>query len=234
MSRLCRYFIPELFCTLTEPARIVSPPSPGTTRKRLRYEKLLKFLNRRRNRIIFRRFRHPIPSQFPKDDCFNSGDPQLSEPFCRQAAISAVCLARESGLVIHKSKGISFIPSAVSSASRIPFSFNGISVCPCIFPSTFHDVSPCLIKYKTQCADNPLCLYGLSVLLRILTRESAPISRSAFCCLQEKRLELSWYCYRTDLNRTRLPIPPLLHLSFSVQHCISVVSLLTKDILSQL
>ena len=40
---------------------------------------------------------------------------------------------------------------------------------------------------------------------------------------QEKRLELSWYCYHTDLNRTRLPIPPFLHLSFSVQHCISVV-----------
>ena len=29
---------------------------------------------------------------------------------------------------------------------------------------------------------------------------------------QEKRLELSWYCYHTDLNRARLPIPPLLHL----------------------
>ncbi len=30
--------------------------------------------------------------------------------------------------------------------------------------------------------------------------------------MQEKRLELSWYCYHTDLNRTRLPIPPFLHL----------------------
>ena len=29
--------------------------------------------------------------------------------------------------------------------------------------------------------------------------------------VQEKRLELSWYCYHTDLNRTRLPIPPFLH-----------------------
>ena len=29
--------------------------------------------------------------------------------------------------------------------------------------------------------------------------------------MQEKRLELSWYCYHTDLNRTRLPIPPFLH-----------------------
>ena len=29
--------------------------------------------------------------------------------------------------------------------------------------------------------------------------------------VQEKRLELSWYCYHTDLNRARLPIPPFLH-----------------------
>ena len=29
--------------------------------------------------------------------------------------------------------------------------------------------------------------------------------------MQEKRLELSWYCYHTDLNRARLPIPPFLH-----------------------
>ena len=28
--------------------------------------------------------------------------------------------------------------------------------------------------------------------------------------VQEKRLELSWYCYHTDLNRARLPIPPFL------------------------
>ena len=30
--------------------------------------------------------------------------------------------------------------------------------------------------------------------------------------VQEKRLELSGYCYHTDLNRTRLQIPPFLHL----------------------
>ena len=29
--------------------------------------------------------------------------------------------------------------------------------------------------------------------------------------MQKKRLELSRYCYHTDLNRARLPIPPLLH-----------------------
>ena len=38
--------------------------------------------------------------------------------------------------------------------------------------------------------------------------------------MQEKGLEPSWYCYHTDLNRARLPIPPFLHasdiLSFSV------------------
>ena len=37
--------------------------------------------------------------------------------------------------------------------------------------------------------------------------------------MQEKGLEPSWYCYHTDLNRARLPIPPFLHakviLSFS-------------------
>ena len=32
-----------------------------------------------------------------------------------------------------------------------------------------------------------------------------------YIIVQEKRLELSWYCYHTDLNRTRLPIPPFLH-----------------------
>ena len=34
------------------------------------------------------------------------------------------------------------------------------------------------------------------------------LSMSAFFKVQEKRLELSWYCYHTDLNRARLPIPP--------------------------
>ena len=29
--------------------------------------------------------------------------------------------------------------------------------------------------------------------------------------MQEKGLEPSWYCYHTDLNRARLPIPPFLH-----------------------
>ena len=28
--------------------------------------------------------------------------------------------------------------------------------------------------------------------------------------MQEKGLEPSWYCYHTDLNRARLPIPPFL------------------------
>ena len=30
--------------------------------------------------------------------------------------------------------------------------------------------------------------------------------------MQKKGLEPSRYCYHTDLNRARLPIPPLLHL----------------------
>ncbi len=29
--------------------------------------------------------------------------------------------------------------------------------------------------------------------------------------MQEKGLEPSWYCYHTDLNRARLPIPPFSH-----------------------
>ncbi len=28
--------------------------------------------------------------------------------------------------------------------------------------------------------------------------------------VQKKGLEPSWYCYHTDLNRARLPIPPFL------------------------
>ena len=39
-----------------------------------------------------------------------------------------------------------------------------------------------------------------------------PVFRSLYS-MQEKRLELSWYCYHTDLNRARLPIPPFLHAS---------------------
>ena len=35
-----------------------------------------------------------------------------------------------------------------------------------------------------------------------------------FIFVQEEGLEPSWYCYHTDLNRARLPIPPLLHLPF--------------------
>ena len=48
--------------------------------------------------------------------------------------------------------------------------------------------------------------------------------------VQEKRLELSWYCYHTDLNRTRLPIPPFLHLLTAAfeNHALS-----TKNMLSQ-
>ncbi len=40
------------------------------------------------------------------------------------------------------------------------------------------------------------------------TEKEAPFLR--LLSMQEKRLELSWYCYHTDLNRARLPIPPFL------------------------
>ncbi len=38
--------------------------------------------------------------------------------------------------------------------------------------------------------------------------KSPSITRRAF--VQRKGLEPSWYCYHTDLNRARLPIPPSL------------------------
>ncbi len=38
--------------------------------------------------------------------------------------------------------------------------------------------------------------------------KSSSITRRAF--VQRKGLEPSWYCYHTDLNRARLPIPPSL------------------------
>lgn len=41
------------------------------------------------------------------------------------------------------------------------------------------------------------------------TKKKTPPKR-CLKCVQEKRLELSWYCYHTDLNRARLPIPPFL------------------------
>ena len=43
--------------------------------------------------------------------------------------------------------------------------------------------------------------------------------------VQEEGLEPSWYCYHTDLNRARLPIPPLLHF-FSAALFISLSDML--------
>ena len=34
--------------------------------------------------------------------------------------------------------------------------------------------------------------------------------------MQKEGLEPSWYHYHTDLNRARLPIPPLLHLCVAI------------------
>ena len=50
--------------------------------------------------------------------------------------------------------------------------------------------------------DVPDCLYVIKKELYRLVK--------FFLVMQEKRLELSWYCYHTDLNRARLPIPPFL------------------------
>ena len=36
--------------------------------------------------------------------------------------------------------------------------------------------------------------------------------------VQKKGLEPSWYCYHTDLNRARLPIPPFLQTSIFIPH----------------
>ena len=60
-------------------------------------------------------------------------------------------------------------------------------------------------------------------ILKIRSRPRLEPGSDYHYLVQEKRLELSWYCYHTDLNRTRLPIPPFLHLSFRVQHYVSVV-----------
>ena len=40
----------------------------------------------------------------------------------------------------------------------------------------------------------------------------SPSGNRPFFIMQEEGLEPSWYCYHTDLNRARLPIPPLLHM----------------------
>ena len=42
----------------------------------------------------------------------------------------------------------------------------------------------------------------------------SPSGNRPFFIMQEEGLEPSWYCYHTDLNRARLPIPPLLHFFF--------------------
>ena len=48
--------------------------------------------------------------------------------------------------------------------------------------------------------------------------------------MQEKRLELSWYCYHTDLNRARLPIPPLLRTKLIIHTVRVKVNLFLKKI----
>ena len=45
------------------------------------------------------------------------------------------------------------------------------------------------------------------------TKKPAPFRKQVSLPVQEEGLEPSWYCYHTDLNRARLPIPPLLHVS---------------------
>ena len=44
--------------------------------------------------------------------------------------------------------------------------------------------------------------------------------------MQEKRLELSWYCYHTDLNRARLPIPPFLRTKYILNYFLKKVNTL--------
>ena len=53
----------------------------------------------------------------------------------------------------------------------------------------------------------------------------APFWKQVSLPVQEEGLEPSWYCYHTDLNRARLPIPPLLHF-FSAALFISLSDML--------
>ena len=46
------------------------------------------------------------------------------------------------------------------------------------------------------------------------TKKPALFWKQVSLSVQEEGLEPSWYCYHTDLNRARLPIPPLLHFFF--------------------
>ena len=57
------------------------------------------------------------------------------------------------------------------------------------------------------------------------TKKPAPFWKQVSLSVQEEGLEPSWYCYHTDLNRARLPIPPLLHF-FSAALFISLSDML--------
>ena len=57
------------------------------------------------------------------------------------------------------------------------------------------------------------------------TKKPAPFRKQVSLPVQEEGLEPSWYCYHTDLNRARLPIPPLLHF-FSAALFISLSDML--------
>ena len=56
-------------------------------------------------------------------------------------------------------------------------------------------------------------------------KKPAPFWKQVSLSVQEEGLEPSWYCYHTDLNRARLPIPPLLHF-FSAALFISLSDML--------
>ena len=63
---------------------------------------------------------------------------------------------------------MSFIPSAVSRARCLPYSFNGISEKPCTLRALFQSVSPCRTMYNLIFC--PLCLLLLYSILHISIR----------------------------------------------------------------
>lgn len=63
----------------------------------------------------------------------------------------------------------------------------------------------------------------------MLMRAKKEVLSLRLLSVQEKRLELSWYCYHTDLNRARLPIPPFLRTNVILTSFMSAVNPLNKN-----
>ena len=108
--------------------------------------------------------------------------------------------------------------SAVFLTRHILF-YTFFSKCQAFFFSFFYFFLPVQVRVNSSASSRSLfcserilrrrfCIKVHSVQNK---KNLLPFWKQVSLSVQEEGLEPSWYCYHTDLNRARLPIPPLLH-----------------------